>query len=133
MIELENVIFNTFCCSHPRNFISKMEHLFPPMSIIKTHLTCRFLQSCTSARVVIAFTLKLSTSTFLSFLKMLTSVRSAPQQLSFFTWPMSDTLVRAMIISSDSFTIFKQLVTSLAQWECLSTYFHWIHMNNNRF
>ena len=52
------------------------------------------------------FTLKLRTSTFRSLRRTLMSVRSAPQQFSFLTWAMSDTLVRAMIISSDSLTIF---------------------------
>ena len=52
-------------------------------------------------------TLKLRTSTFLNCLNTDTSVKSAPQQFSFLTWPMSETLVRAVIISSDNLTMVK--------------------------
>ena len=72
------------------------------------YVTWRFLQCWMSARVAMLFTLRLSTSTFLSREMTETSESSAPQQLSFLTWFMSLTRVLATIMSSLSFTMVTQ-------------------------
>ena len=79
-------------------------------------LTLKIFHSSTDNRDQTSGHLRDRTSTFLSFRITAMSESSAPQQLSFFTWFISLTRVRATIMSSDNLTILFLSAPASGTW-----------------